>query len=394
MTLTASAPSPRRWQILAVIFIVRVAMGYQFQSAPSLTPFLVDAFKIDFASAGTLIGLYVLPGVVLALPGGVLTRWTGEKPMILGALVLMTAGGVLSGAGGFDAAWWGRLIAGCGVVLMFTVMTKSIGDWFRGRELFFAISLFLSGWPIGMGVGLLVQTPMADGIGWEWVFLSTGMFCAVSLLAFGALYPAHAASTGVPTSRFRLSGREFALVSLSGILWGVMNGAQLVVHSFAATYLERFMPRIEAAATVSGNVWAIIAAIPLGGLLLSRFGRPNTWLIGSTLLGGVCIVMIALDDNPLLWLSATGFLLFLPSGVVPVLPMEATRESTRNVGIGIFYAWWFACLAFLPPLAGWIADLTASTAAPLYVAASLVLFIPVLLGLFRWIQRGAVVEEG
>ena len=388
MNPPAPAASARRWQILAVIFIVRVAMGYQFQSAPSLTPFLVDAFSIDFASAGTLIGLYVLPGVVLALPGGVLTRWTGEKRMILGALVLMTAGGALSGAGGFDAAWWGRLIAGCGVVLMFTVMTKSIGDWFQGRELFFAISLFLSGWPIGMGVGLLVQTPMAAGIGWEWVFLSTGIFCAVCLLAFAVLFPGQsAAPNGAIAGRFRLSGREFTLVSLSGILWGLMNGAQLVVHSFAATYLERFMPRIEAAATVSGNVWAIIAAIPLGGILLSRFGRPNTWLIVSTQLAGVCIVMIALDDNPLLWLSATGFLLFLPSGVVPVLPMEATREATRNVGIGIFYAWWFACLAFLPPLAGWIADLTVSTAAPMYVAASLVLFIPALLGLFRWIQH-------
>ena len=381
-----SVARPGRWHVLAVIVVVRIAMGYQFQAAPSLTPFLVDAFKIDFAAAGTLIGLYLLPGLVLAVPGGIIARWVGDKRLTVGALFLMVAGGFLSGsADNFDTAWWGRLMAGCGVVLMFTMMTKTIGDWFRGRELFFALSLFLNGWPMGMAVGLLVQTPMADAFGWQWVFLSTGILCAVAMFTFATLYPAgERARKG--DLRLALSWREAALVSISGLIWGVMNGAHVNVHSFAATYLERFMPRLEAAATVSSNVWALIVAIPLGGLLIARLGRPNLWMVVCPLVAAGAMVMIVVDDNPLLWLSATGFFLFLPSGIVPVLPMEATREEARNLGIGIFYAWWFAGLALLPPLGGWITDLTANSATPMYVAAVLTLSVPLLLGIFRWLQ--------
>jgi predicted MFS family arabinose efflux permease len=378
-----------RWHVLAIIVIVRIAMGYQFQAAPSLTPFLMDAFQIDFAAAGTLIGLYLLPGLVLAVPGGFLSRWVGDKRLALGALLLMAAGGFLSGSTDtYDLAWWGRLMAGCGVVLMFTMMTKTIGDWFQGRELFIALSLFLNGWPIGMGIGLLVQPPIADAFGWQWVFLSTGFLCAAAMLAFGGFYPAgQRADTG--GHRLTLSWREAALVSISGIMWGTMNGAHQNVHGFAATWLEKFMPRLEAAATVSSNIWAIMIGIPLGGLLIARLGRPNWWMTVCPVLSAASMVMIVLDDNPVLWLSATGFLLFLPSGIVPVLPMEATRDEARNLGIGIFYAWWFAGLALLPVLGGWIADLTGETAAPMYVAAALMLSVPLWLGLFRWLQRGA-----
>ncbi len=325
---------------------------------------------------------------MLAVPGGIFARWVGGKRLTLGALLLMTAGGLLSGSGdSYEAAWWGRLMAGCGVVLMFTMMTKTIGDWFQGRELFFALSVFLNGWPIGMGIGLLAQTPMADAFGWQWVFLSTGIFSAMALLVFAGFYPSGRPPSALPDdSRLVLSAREAVLVSISGLIWGVMNGAHVNVHGFAATYLEKFMPRAEAAATVSSNIWAIIVAIPLGGLLITRLGRPNLWMVVCPLLAAASMALIVLDDNPLLWLSATGFFLFLPSGIVPVLPMEATREAARNLGLGIFYGWWFAGLALLPPLGGWITDLTQASETPMYVAAALMLSVPLFLGLFRWIQ--------
>lgn len=381
------------WVVLAVIVIVRMAMGYQFQAAPSLTPFLVDEFRIDFATAGTLIGLYLLPGILLAVPSGIAGKLFGDKRVTVFALGLMVAGGLLSGlADSFDMAWWGRLVAGCGVVLLFTIMTKTIGDLFRGKQLFFAMALFLNGWPLGMGLGLLVQTPMAESLSWQWVFLSTGILTAVAMLAVAVYMPGGRpaqAAEGAPRRRLVPSWREGALVTISGILWGVINGAHVNMHSFATSHLEKSMGRLEAAAVVSSNVWAVIVAIPLGGWLASRVGRPNAWLVVCSLAAAGSLVMIVVDDNYLLWLSAAGFFLFLPSGIIPSLPIDATREATRELGLGVFYAWWFAGIALLPALGGWAADLSGDTAAPMYVAAGLSLSVPVWLGLFRWIQPPA-----
>ena len=49
----------------------------------------MDALAIDFASLGALIGLYMLPGVVIALPGGMLGQRFGAKRVVLVGLALM-----------------------------------------------------------------------------------------------------------------------------------------------------------------------------------------------------------------------------------------------------------------------------------------------------------------
>ena len=67
-----------RWTMLAVLTLVRAAMAYQVQTVASVSPYLMADLGIDYAALGTLIGLYMLPGLVISLPGGVLGRRFGE----------------------------------------------------------------------------------------------------------------------------------------------------------------------------------------------------------------------------------------------------------------------------------------------------------------------------
>ena len=59
-----------RWAILAVLFVVRLTMAFQFQSVAAVAPLLSDKFGVSLADIGLLIGLYFTPGMALALPGG------------------------------------------------------------------------------------------------------------------------------------------------------------------------------------------------------------------------------------------------------------------------------------------------------------------------------------
>ena len=69
-----------RWFILAVLFAARFALGYQFQSAGSVAPFLVRDLGIDYAQVGILVGVFILPGIAISLPSGFLGRRFGDKP--------------------------------------------------------------------------------------------------------------------------------------------------------------------------------------------------------------------------------------------------------------------------------------------------------------------------
>jgi MFS family permease len=84
---------------LAVLTLARASMGFQFQSLASVAPLLIEDLALGYAEVGFLIGLYMLPGVVLALPGGVLGQRFGDTRVVVVGLALMTAGGALAGAG-------------------------------------------------------------------------------------------------------------------------------------------------------------------------------------------------------------------------------------------------------------------------------------------------------
>src|SRR6266511_1267646 len=124
-----------RWLMLFVLFVARTEMAYQFQTVAAIGPLLVEAWRIDFTLLGTLIGLYMLPGVIFALPGGLLGQRFGAKRVVLIGLALMAGGGALMATDSFLLAVAGRVISGIGAVLINVLMTKMVTDWFAGREI-------------------------------------------------------------------------------------------------------------------------------------------------------------------------------------------------------------------------------------------------------------------
>lgn len=70
-----------RWGILALLFWARVGMGLQFQTLGSVGGDLGVAFGLDYAGIGLLIGLFMAPGLVLALPAGLAGRYASDRAL-------------------------------------------------------------------------------------------------------------------------------------------------------------------------------------------------------------------------------------------------------------------------------------------------------------------------
>jgi MFS family permease len=63
-----------------------------------------------------LIGLYVLPGIAVALPGGVLAQRYGDKRIVCVGLAGMIVGGSLMGlASNLPLLQMGRVLSGAGL---------------------------------------------------------------------------------------------------------------------------------------------------------------------------------------------------------------------------------------------------------------------------------------
>ena len=59
-----------QWLILAVLTLARVTMGFQFQGVAALGSSLTSEVVISYTALGTLMGIYLLPGALIAIPGG------------------------------------------------------------------------------------------------------------------------------------------------------------------------------------------------------------------------------------------------------------------------------------------------------------------------------------
>ena len=143
-----------RWMVLAVLFASRTGLGFQFQTLGSVSDHLVDNFNFNYAEIGMLIGAFLLPGVVLALPCGFAGRYTSDRLLVTIGLVFLALGGAVAIiATSFNMFAFARIICGIGFVVTTIYFTKMVADWFDGKELATAMSVIVMSWPFGIAMG-------------------------------------------------------------------------------------------------------------------------------------------------------------------------------------------------------------------------------------------------
>ena len=364
-----------RWAMLLVIFFTRTALGFQFQSIAALTPFLVAAFDLSWAQVGLLMGLFMLPGVVFALPGGLLGQRFGSLRIVLAGLGLMIVGGMVgSYAGGFGSAAGGRTLAGIGGVLVNIMLARMVADWFRGRELQTAMGLMLAAWPFGMALALMLLGPLALLASWRVAEYATVVAAGLALGIMALIYQDPAGAGGGEAGRPRLNvpARVWALAVSAGIGYALLNASVIVVASFAPSFLMSGGASVSAAGLITGAaLWISIASVPLGGLVADRVNRPRLLITIGCLLAAGGMVCIAWAPMPAVWMVVTGILLGLPPSIMMALLPRAVRTEHLATALGVFYVLFYLGMAVSQTLAGLVRDLTGDPAMPLLFAAAL-----------------------
>jgi predicted MFS family arabinose efflux permease len=359
----------RRWLVLGLLVLVRIAMGIQFQSIGAVGPALVSGLGLDYAALGTLAGAYLLPGAAMALPAGWLTARLGDRPTVLGGLALMVAGGVATAlAPGFAVALVGRLAAGIGGVLLNIALSRMVMDRFTGPSLGLALGLLLSAWPLGLGIGLAVLPALAEATGWRDALLAAAGLCALALpICAGAISTVH---TSAPqTRRVWLYRQEWLPVMLAGAIWGLMNAALNVLLGFATAWLvARGESAAAAGVALSLLGFASMVTLPCGGWLGERSGRPLLTVAAS--LAAISVLLLALPQthHSALLLGLLGLAFGLPCALIVGMPARVLVPESRALGMGVFYTVFYVVVSLSQPLAGWAGDATGDAAAPLVMA--------------------------
>ena len=373
-----------RWGVLAILFLVRLSMAFQFQSVAAVAPLLETTFGVSLADIGLLIGLYFTPGVFLALPGGAIGARFGDKATALAALGLMMAGSLtmaLTDAWSFQIA--GRLVAGIGGVLLGVQLTKMTTDWFAGKEIATAMGIVINSWPTGIALSLLTLPAIGTAWGAPAVHLAVCAVVAVGIV-LALLYRPPPVSGTVASASARLDRSTVTAVAIAGAIWGLFNVGFAMILSFGPSLLvERGWTTAAAGSAISLALWISAISVPLGGALADRTGRPLTLLITGSLLFAVLLLLLTRSSAVISIVIAVGLVAGQPAGPIMSLPARVLAPQTRAIGMGIFLTVFFGAMMLGPVIAGRLSAWTGSAAAALDLGALAVLACPLLLLLFE-----------
>jgi len=370
----AAVPSRARWLVLALLFVCRTGLGFQFQTLSSLAEPLVVQLGFSQAEIGTLIGLFMLPGLVLAVPAGYVGRYVSDRTLVAAGLLTLGVGGAIaSAAGGFGQLALGRIASGVGFVFSTIYFTKMVADWFGGKELATAMGILVMSWPFGIAMGQVGHVWIAANFGWQSAFMVAALYCAVGAAAVFALYrqPAHAkqSTTAGPVG---LPRSELVLTLLAATVWGLFNAGYIVYLSFAPRVLMAggYGPN-QAAAVVSIASWVMILSGGLCGQIADRTGKRDRVLYVSTVAAVLSLLLLKQTSLAVALSLLFGLVGVAPAGVIMALTGEAMAPQRRAFGMGVFFSFFFVLVTIAPPIAGWLFDRSGDSYWPIVFAASL-----------------------
>ncbi|MBX3598289.1 MAG: MFS transporter [Rhizobiaceae bacterium] len=358
---------------LGVLFLARISVSFQFQSVAPLSGLLEERFDVSLSRLGLLLGIYMAPGIVVALClPSVISRF-GRTRVICLAIMLMAAGeALLWQSGMFGTALASRLIAGAGGCVIYIITINMVADLHTGISAPARMGIIAAAWPFGNAFALGM-------LGWMAVSSPEIASHAPLALALAALVATSAllmartqAFPSPPTPSFSKWKDVLVRIWPAALSFSLYNIAFIILTGFAGRILvDDGVPTAQASAIAAVPMWFFLVSVPLGGFIAGRSNRGDFRIVClSCLLAAAAVLASATGSHHLLLYSIAGLL-----GGLPTAPMLARGRMASGADTDISYsalfAIFFVALIVLPPAAGRLADFTGTSHTILGVVAAL-----------------------
>jgi MFS family permease len=175
-----------------------------------------------------------------------------------------------------------------------------------------------------------------------------------------------------------------------------MNLACVLFFSYAPLLMvaQGSSPTVSASLT-SLAIWFTILAIPAGGYLVHRSGRPIVAIIACGLIAASALSLFVVDFHSTIACLIFGVAIGPLSGAILSLPAKVLEPADRSVGFGLFYTCFYVLMAVGPTAAGRLQDAWGTPSAALVASAALlVTMVPLSLSFWSLSKRTLFAQQG
>jgi predicted MFS family arabinose efflux permease len=298
-----------------------------------LIPTIAASLQVSVPSAGLLVSLYAM-GVAIGAP--VLTALTGRVPrklLLLGLMLLFTAGNLVAWmAPGYEALMAARVLTGLAHGVFFSIGSTIATSLVPKEKAASAIALMFSGLTVALVTGVPLGTFIGQHFGWQMTFLAVAMLGVVAFAGIALLVPDTIAGSKPSSLRVQLSVLKKPRLLLVYAMTTLGYGGTFVAFTYLAPILQQvagfsagavgLVMLVYGVSVAFGNIW--------GGRLADRKGPVPALQIVFALLAAVLLVLEFTAANRIAVLAtvlAWGAVAF---GNVPGLQVYVVQRAERD----------------------------------------------------------------
>lgn len=295
-----------------------------------LIPTIAADLGVDIPSAGLLVSLYAL-GVAVGAP--LLTALTGKMPrklLLLGLMLLFTAGNLLAWqAPGYESLIIARIVTGLAHGVFFSIGSTIATSLVPKEKAASAIAIMFTGLTVALVTGVPLGTFIGQHFGWRETFLAVsalGVIAFIGSLLFVPRNIQHSPPASLLTQLAVLKQPRLLLVYAMTALG---YGGTFTAFTFLAPILQdisgfsagsvSLVLLVYGVSVAVGNIW--------GGKLADQRGPIGALKLIFALLAGVLLLLSVTAGNP--WLALGTVLLWgaVAFGNVPGLQLYVVRQA-------------------------------------------------------------------
>ncbi|MGQ7960154.1 MFS transporter [Pseudomonas sp. SP16.1] len=297
-----------------------------------LLPTIAGDLGVDLPSAGLLVSLYAL-GVAVGAP--LLTALTGRVPrkaLLLGLMLLFTAGNLLAWqAPGYESLIVARIVTGLAHGVFFSIGSTIATSLVAKEKAASAIAIMFTGLTVALVTGVPLGTFIGQHFGWRETFLAVSVLGLIAFAGSLLYVPRGIAHTPPSSLLTQLAVLKQPRLLLVYAMTALGYGGTFTAFTFLAPILQEvsgfsadavsLVLLVYGVSVAVGNIW--------GGKLADRRGPIGALQLIFALLAGVLLLLGFTAANP--WLALGTVLLWgaVAFGNVPGLQLYVVRQAER-----------------------------------------------------------------
>lgn len=340
-------------------------MAFSFQALQPIITLLIEDLQISYARAGFLIGLFAFPGIFFSILAGHIGDKYGSKKILVISLLLMFSGSMAVAFGNtYYLIGLGRFMAGFGAMSTSIVGPVIISQWFIGKELGLAMSVFNTGVPLGVLISFNIMPRMAVAFGWRSSPLFTASFALMVLILFLLIFKerhTQKESQYQPVQKSDIL-KMGAGIWLIGLAWMSHTGSITSFLSFSTDFLAES----HLAITVAGFSSSFVAIgnlifTPFVGLLIDKFHAQKLFLaLGGVMLATLYILIFNAPGLSMPLIFTLGLVsALIPASIFTLVPQYVSMNRMATA-YGVISTSSNVGNAVSPYIAGFLRDITGS----------------------------------